>query len=93
MSNVNGSNGISITPLFLLALPLSIWFYKNGIEVEDIRNFVFWIWIASLVLVFLVMTLGNSQDGNPLKYRRLSIFFSGFFLVNFILWGFMKLVG
>ena len=94
MSSVNQGNGINLSPLLLLlALPLSVWFYKNGIEIEDIRNFVFWIWVVCLVLIFTVMAIGSSQDGNPLKYRKLYIFITGFFIVNFILWVFMKLVG
>ena len=93
MSSVNQGNGINLYLLLLLALPLSVWLYKNGIEIEDIRNFVFWIWIVCIFLVFLVMGLGDSQDGDPLKYRKLFIFLPGFFIVNFILWVFMKLVG
>ncbi len=93
MSESNQSPGIKLTPLLLLAIPLAMYSHSKGIGIEDIRNYLFWIWIVCFVATFAIMTIGESNTKNPMHFKKSVMAFGMFGTVNFILWLFAKLMG
>lgn len=92
MKNSEQQASFNLSTYLLLAIPLSIYLYKNGIESEDIKNFVFWCWIVSFSITVILFVMGDANSGDPLKYKKTVFYFCSFGTVNLILWVFFKVI-
>ncbi|WP_151745269.1 hypothetical protein [Acinetobacter calcoaceticus] len=77
---------LHLIPLLLLAIPIAFYLHKSGTTLEDMANFLFWLWISFFVLsVFMVGRIEKTGGKSP--FFLLCV---GLFSANFLGWVFCK---